>query len=208
MGWIVSKKYKFIFIHIPKTGGSSIAEPEYLSGQGALVAHLGSEDHVQAGHIRAVGLKNRLQDNWDDYFKFTFVRNPWDRTVSLYHYFLQDPEKQRSMLGKEIAKLGSFKEFCHQLDNIELDPHFDPQISYLIDYEGHILVDFIGRFETIASDVDFICKKAGLPAIILPHFRKSDHDSYRRYYDNESAGIIATKYKSDIDAFKYTFNSR
>ena len=203
MGWIVSKKHKFIFIHIPKTGGSSIAEPEYQSGQGALVAHLGSEDYVQAGHIRAVGLKNRLQDNWDDYFKFAFVRNPWDRIVSLYHYFLQDPEKQRSALGKEIARLGSFREFCRQIDNLELDPHFDPQISYLIDYEGQFLLDYIGRFESIGRDIDFICKKIGLPAVKLPHFRKSDHNSYRNCYDKESAEIIAAKYKSDIDAFNY-----
>ena len=205
MGWIVSKKHKFIFIHIPKTGGSSIAEPEYQSGQGALVAHLGNEDHVQAGHIRAVGLKNRLQDNWDDYFKFAFVRNPWDRLVSLYYYFLQDSEKRKSVLGKEIAKFGSFKEFCRQLDNIELDPHFDPQISYLIDFEGRFLLDYIGRFESIDSDINLICKKIGLPAVRLPHFRKSDHDSYQNHYDSESAEIIAAKYKSDIDAFKYSF---
>ena len=205
MGWIVSKKYKFIFIHIPKTGGSSIAEPEYLSGQGALIAHLGSEDHVQAGHIRAVGLKNMLQGSWDDYFKFAFVRNPWDRIVSLYYYFLQDPEKQRTALGKEIAKPGSFKEFCRQLDSIELDPHFDPQISYLIDYEGQFLLDYIGRFESIDSDINLICNKIGLPTVKLPHFRKSDHDSYHNHYDNESAEIIAAKYKSDIEAFKYKY---
>jgi len=205
MGWIVSKKYKFIFIHIPKTGGSSIAEPEYQSGQGALVAHLGSEDHVQAGHIRAVGLKNRLQDSWDDYFKFAFVRNPWDRIVSLYHYFLQDPEKQRSALGKEIAKLGSFREFCLQIENIELDPHFDPQISYLIDYEGQFLLDYLGRYESIDKDFDLICKKIGLPAVQLPHLRKSDHDTYHHHYDVETAKIIAARYKSDIDAFKYSF---
>ena len=113
-----TKHNRYAFLHIPKTGGSSIAEPDYQSGNGALVALLGSEDHVQAGHIRAVGLKNRLQNNWDDYFKFAFVRNPWDRIVSLYDYFLQDPEKQCSALGKEIAKLGSFREFCLQLDSI------------------------------------------------------------------------------------------
>jgi len=208
MGWIVSKKHKFIFIHIPKTGGSSIAEPEYRSGQGALITHLGSEDYVQAGHIRAVGLKDRLQDNWNDYFKFAFVRNPWDRIVSLYHYFLQDPEKQRTALGKEIAKLGSFREFCRQLDNIDLDPHFDPQISYLIDYEGRFLVDFIGRFESLEKDLNLICKKTDLPTVKLPHFRKSNHDSYHNCYDKESVGIIATKYRSDIEAFKYTFNSQ
>jgi chondroitin 4-sulfotransferase 11 len=205
MGWIVSKKYKFIFIHIPKTGGSSIAEPEYRASQGALVAHLGSEDHVQAGHIRAVGLKNSLQDNWDDYFKFAFVRNPWDRIVSLYHYFLQDSEKQCSALGKEIAKLGGFREFCLQIDNLELDAHFDPQISYLINYEGKFLLDYLGRYESLDKDFDFVCKKIGLPTVKLPHLRKSNHDTYHNHYDDEIAKIIATKYKSDIDAFKYSF---
>ena len=90
MGWIVSNKYRFIFIHIPKTGGTSIAEPDYEGGNGALAGYLGEQDYAQAGHIRAVGLKQRIGASWDQYFKFAFVRNPWDRLVSLYHYFLQD----------------------------------------------------------------------------------------------------------------------
>jgi len=205
MGWIVSKKYKFIFIHIPKTGGSSIAEPKYRSGQGALIPYLGSDDYVQAGHIRAIGLKNRLQNNWDDYFKFAIVRNPWDRIVSLYYYFLQDPEKQKSMLGKEIVKLGSFKEFCHQMDNIDLDPHFDTQISYLIDFEGNFLLDYVGHFEILEKEINLIAHKIGMPSVVLPHFRKSDHGSYQDQFDDKTAEIIAVRYKSDIEAFNYNF---
>lgn len=205
MGWIVSKKYKFIFIHIPKTGGSSIAEPDYQSSQGALIRHLGKDDYVQAGHIRAVGLKSRMGSSWDDYFKFAFVRNPWDRTVSLYHYFLQDAEKQQTRLGKEIAKFGSFGEFCKNMNNIELDPHFDPQISYMIDYEGNFLLDRVGHFESLQEDMNQICMRIGLPPLELPHFRKSRRENYRDYYDEKTAEIIATKYKSDIDAFKYNF---
>ncbi len=204
MGWIVSNKYRFIFIHIPKTGGTSLAEPSFRDGKGALAGVLGETDHVQAGHIRAVGLKQKMGDSWDRYFKFAFVRNPWDRMVSLYHYFLQDPEKQQSELGKRIAACRDFNDFCRNLDALELDAHFDEQLSYLIDYEGRLLIDCIGRFETLGQDYGQICARLGLPACELPHYRKSSHRHYLQYYDDCSLAIIAAKYRNDIAAFKYT----
>jgi len=205
MSWLVSKKYKFIFIHIPKTGGTSIAEPDFKSGQGALIGQLGDDDHVQAGHIRAVGLRKCMLENWDEYFKFAFVRNPWDRMVSLYHYFLQDPEKADSILGRQLAQFSDFNDFCNNLDGVELDSHFDGQISYLIDYEENMLVNYIGRFESIDKDLALICDKVGLSIVQLPHYRKSDHMSYRTYYDDASIEIVAKKYLSDVHAFKYHF---
>ncbi len=205
MGWIVSRKYRFIFIHIPKTGGTSLAEPRYRDGRGALSACLGDEDYVQAGHIRAAGLKQRLGDQWPLYFKFAFVRNPWDRMVSLYHYFLQDEEKMSSDLGKRIAACADFRDFCLRLDELSLDAHFDEQVSYLIDYDSTPIVDFVGRFESLNEDYARVCRHLSLPVSELPHYRKSDHQHYRKYYDERTREIIAQRYAHDIGAFKYAF---
>lgn len=207
MGWIVSNKHRFIFIHIPKTGGTSIAEPGYQDSKGALTGLLGEHDHIQAGHIRAVGLKERMGENWDHYFKFAFVRNPWDRMVSLYHYFLQDPEKQASELGKRIAACDNFTDFCARLESLDLDAHFDEQIGYLIDYNGNNLIDYVGRFETFEQDYENICTRLALPVTKLPHHRKSAHKKYQQYYDDKTAEIIAERYRNDIAAFNYSIDA-
>ncbi len=203
MGWIVSNKYRFIFIHIPKTGGTSLAEPRYQDGKGTLAGLLGETDYTQAGHIRAVGLKERMSEHWDKYFKFAFVRNPWDRMVSLYHYFLQDPEKQVSELGRRIAACDGFTDFCSRLEELDLDAHFDEQISYLIDFQGNFLIDYIGRFETLDRDYANVCTKLALPVAKLPHYRKSSHQHYLQYYDYQARCAIAERYKNDIAAFNY-----
>jgi len=206
MGWIVSNKYRFIFIHIPKTGGTSLAEPEYRDGKGVLAGVLGDTDYIRAGHIRAVGLKAQMGPHWDDFFKFAFVRNPWDRMVSLYHYFLQDPEKRASGLGRRIAACDDFMDFCHRLEELELDAHFDEQVSYLIDFEGNTLVDFVGRFEVLDQDYAKICARLALPAAKLPHYRKSSHQHYLRYYNDRAIQIIAERYKNDIAIFNYSLS--
>lgn len=204
MGWIVSSKYRFIFIHIPKTGGTSLAEPSFQGGKGVLSGVLGEHDYARAGHIRAVGLKQRMGGQWDNYFKFAFVRNPWDRMVSLYHYFLQNPEKQASDIGKRIAACSDFTDFCSRLDELELDPHFDEQISYLIDFQGNMLVDYVGRYETLDRDYKDICARLGLPVMSLPHYRQSSHHHYLQYYDEQAIDAVARRYKNDIAVFNYS----
>jgi len=205
MGWIVSQKYRFVFIHIPKTGGTSLAEPAYRDSSGALTGILGESDYSQAGHILARGLKERMGERWDDYFKFAFVRNPWDRMVSLYHYFLQDSEKQSTALGERIAACEGFADFCVRLDELEPDAHFWEQLAYLADSEGNMLVDCVGRFEHLDEDFEKICARLGMPAVTLPHLRQTAHRDYRHYYDARTVDVIAARYKNDIAAFGYSF---
>ena len=206
MGWIVSSKYRFIFIHIPKTGGTSIAEPSYGSSrQGALIPHLGENDVINYGHIRAAGLKERMGEHWDEYFKFCFVRNPWDRLVSLYHYFLQNEEKAGSDLGLHIKACRSFREFCMSMDHLKLDAHFDEQVTYIIDYNGQPIIDFVARYESMNKDFSQICNHLGLPDISLPRYRRSKHNDYRLYYDSETKRIVEQHYENDIRLLKYAF---
>ncbi len=205
MSWVVSKKHRFVFVHIPKTGGTSIADPDYADKKGALIELLGPGDYVQQGHKRAVGLRDEIGSEWDSYFKFSFVRNPWDRLVSLYHYFIQDTEKRVTSLGCEISACKDFSEFCNKMDSMELDPHFDQQISYLIDFDGNYLMDYVGKFEGMQQHFDYICTHLKITPVKLPHYRKSRHQHYKEYYDERAYDIVSRKYEADIRLFGYSF---
>ena len=141
-----------------------------------------------------------------NYFKFCFIRNPWDRFVSCYHYF-----KKYGRDGKGDVKMGaivnrydSFKDFTLGLDDIPesmmIYNHFDSQYKW---FDNRL--DFIGRFEHIQEDFDVVCERVGIPQVKLPHRNKSKHTHYTDYYDDETREIVAKRYSIDIEAFNYKF---
>jgi hypothetical protein len=219
VGWIVARNLNFIFIHIPKTAGSSIGDPSHKKiYKGALIQYLGEGDEAHQGHIRASELHKQLHESWDDFFKFCFVRNPWDRFVSAYVYyaqasssflsrlrFTQEFFRSHSQLGRQIARCQNFKEFCLNLYEFDLDIHFEPQLNYIANNKGELLVDFIGRYETLEQDFSDICERIGLPHCRLPHFRRTKRQSYKYYYDQQTKEIIRNFYKDDIELLKYEF---
>jgi len=219
MGWIVSRKLKFIFIHIPKTAGSSIGDPSYKKfRKGSLIQYLGAEDEAHQGHIRARELKEKLGESWDEYFKFCFVRNPWDRLVSAYLFykqsvssvsslisFTQEHYKKHTVLGQQINRCSDFREFCRNLNTFELDLHFEPQINFITDVDSSVIVDYMGRFENLKEDLGIICDTIKIPRIELPHYRKTKRKDFRLYYDDEIKEIVRKNYQNDIDYFNYSF---
>ena len=219
MGWIVSREHHFIFVHIPKTAGSSIGDPSYKKvKKGSLIPFLGKEDEAYQGHKKAMEIKEHLKEPWEDFFKFCFVRNPWDRFVSAYTYytqsissvyslfrFTQEHYKKHTTLGQQIAQCKTFREFCLNVDRFDLDLHFEPQADYVTDAEGNLLVDYIGRFENLDSDLNKICNRIGIPEIRLPHYRKTKRKHYKEYFDNETVDVVRRKYMHDIELFNYTF---
>ena len=183
---MISHKDNFIFIHIPKCAGNSVIEKVGLSGQ-------------PPGHlpISKFPLKSR-----QNYFKFTFVRNPWDRFVSAYFYLKKGgngsaPQDLRSQT--QIGKYKSFTDFVKN-DNFFKMWHFKP-LSFYIDDE----MDFIGKLENLQEDFNIICDKIGIPRQELPHRNKSSHKHYTEYYDDETKEIVAEKYAKDIEYFGYEF---
>mgnify|MGYP005810094249 CR=1 FL=1 len=141
-------------------------------------------------------------------FKFTFVRNPWDLQVSSYHHLL----RERAHL---VAPHKDFKAFLeYKLDparppQYHLDVSSTPQVECLMDFDGKLLVDFVGRYERLQEDFSFVCAKVGLKAIPLPEKRRAkDRASYQGYYDDESARWVAERYARDIEVFGYTFDNQ
>lgn len=133
---------------------------------------------------------------FDSFFKFSFVRNPWDWQVSLYHYILDRPKNPGY---EETKKMGSFRNFVFSREKLSFT-----QTSCLVDESGNLLVDFVGKFENLDQDFQSICHKVDISAS-LPHINKSKRTDYQDYYDAETRDLTARLYAEDIERFGYTF---
>lgn len=191
---MISHKHRFIFVHIPKTGGTSLASFLYRYCE-KVIKHQFAEDL----------LDESVPDV--DYFKFSLVRNPWEREISRYFYQRQTPTNE---LHEEARKL-SFKEWLRRRQNDEIFMSFfgAPMLDWLMDEKGNILVDYIGRLETIESDWRNICDRLKDHDISidskLPQMNRSEHGHYSEYYDDESREMIEFVYGKDIEYFQYRF---
>ena len=182
----------FIFIHINKTAGTSIGKAIGLPMKGHLTA---------TEVIARIGV-----DKWNAAYKFTLVRNPWDKVVSHYEY-------RRKKNKTEIASQNiSFTDWVKMTYGEEKDTFyynnprsFQPQVDWLRDTEGKISMDFIGKFESINEDFQHIKSVIGLDTI-LPHLNASIRTNYQEYYDDETRTIVARWFREDIEEFGYSFN--
>lgn len=197
---MIDHKHKCIFIHIPRCGGTSIEIAMY--GKNWFYVESSTK------HLIASTAKNIYKPYWNDYFKFSFVRNPWDRMVSLAKY----PTVYKLNLNK--GKLVGFEEYFKEFPEIEVDKRskslndtFYPIKNSVYLNILNVELDFIGRFENLNEDFEFIYKSIGdIPPLLtndLTH--RSCHEYYTEYYDDETREIVAQKYARDIEYFGYKF---
>ena len=146
---------------------------------------------------------NREKINLDEYFKFAFCRNPWDRKVSQYFFGRQQAEKghEWAVVNKKLQK--PFKDFASGADN--WGDFRDGQHQWVLDKEGKLGLDFIGKSENLQEDFNYVCEKIGLPQMELPHSNKSKHKHYTEYYDEEAKNLFDKNYSKDIEFFNYKF---
>ena len=212
---MINNKHKFIFIHIPKTGGHSV-DKFFL--ERSMVDD--TKWHCTSNQI----MKFIGDETWNSYFSFTIVRNPWDRMVSEYSW-------QKGSAATQIATPWgndqvSFKDFLkmvqlsprnhHDMNQIRAfdtwyrmqeikDGHLNTQLSFIINDNGEKIIDHVIKFERLNAEFTQTLKKIGLKEESLPHLNKSDRGSYDQYYDQECIDIVAERFKDDIDYFKYDF---
>lgn len=215
---LLSVKYNFLFVHIAKTGGTSVRAalaplrwrdpmyiPQFIASR---LSH--ATGHRIASklprHARIIAAKEMLpQELFDRLFKFAFVRNPWDLQVSSWHHL----RRERPQL---VEHLTDFKDFIlWKLDperpyQYHIDTSIERQTDYLKDLDGTILVDFIGKYENLHEDYEEACRRIGIKPPKLPHKRQAkDRKDYRSYYDDKTADLILEYFSSDIKEFDYSF---
>jgi hypothetical protein len=200
---------KILFIHINKTGGSSIVRAlnmlqVHLSVDLIFSSEIENDDQFNIWEGWKNG-KRRTTYNWDkltniknywnEYKSFSIVRNPWDRVVSDFFYC-----KKENYVPVELTFRN---EVLYNKDNFERWKQ--PCYNWLT-LNGEVAVQNILRFENLQSDFEKMCKQLELPdGINLPHLNKTKHKHYTEYYDEETKQIVAEKYAKDIEYFGYEF---
>ena len=192
---------KFIFLHIPKTAGSSIQKWLHLSRFPTVEYPDNWDGNVLWNlHETANDYYQKLGQSYSDYFKFTFVRNPWDRLYSIYRFLQTFPNP-----STPVPK--SFEDFVLAYDAHDLSPgHIGRQTDFILDANGNSMVDFVGRFENLYNDLQVVSKKISidLPPTMYRE-NTTEHKNYQEYYTTKAKDAVALKFKSDIEYFEYEF---
>lgn len=227
---MICRDYNCLYVHIPKTAGQSVEQffmdllgLDWEHDREALLlqsnddpargteklAHLSASEYVDCGYLP--------QQEFSAYFKFSFVRNPWSRILSEYRYrnYFHHLSFRDFVLNK-LPRPGWDDQYRHVM----------PQYDMLHDRQGNLLVDFVGRFESLQQDFDKVCERLGIVDSRLPHRNRSDKKSrdlkrkirnflfmngenrfqnMAEFYDDETRAAVTEYYRKDIDAFGYEF---
>lgn len=211
----VSHDLRCVFVHIPRTGGTSIEAALELLGDWriedtekmfGLVTSPELRDRIHGApflqHVGVDVLRALRPAEYATFFRFTFVRNPWDRMVSIYSRL--DPHMVTSARTVGIDLISrSFEGFVEQISEFS-HVHLLPQCEFLASGTKDYGVDFVGRFERLAEDFDFVCKRLGIHRT-LPHRNASRRDVYQKLYTPRSQRMVEQFYLNDIEEFGYRF---
>ena len=206
---MINDNKQCVFIHIPKTGGESISAALGIKHGECRVNFL-DQKRIQTKHETLTEALLRSYPRSQDYFKFSFVRNPWDRLVSLWAYY--NRRKIAPVSGMEFrvfienlvdATARVRQRYYHNL--ARKNNLLYPQHHFISDWFGTTAVDFVGRFENIEEDFATVCDRLSMPRRALPHNNKSVHKHYTDYYDADTQALVGKLYAKDVEAFGYTF---
>lgn len=184
---------KSIFIHIPKVAGKSIVRAVY------------KRDFI--GHYTWREYKLISKSKYDSYFKFAFVRNPFDRIVSCYAYLKNGGNQKDDLefMKKHKACFTSFNGFVSAVFHAENGfdwIHLKPQSNFVAS-SGRIIVDYIGRYESISHDFTILCGKLNLEDNLSRRNSSNRFSDYRKYYDSSTFDMVAKLYDEDFSLFGY-----
>lgn len=212
---LVSHTHKFIFIHMSKTAGTSIEETllpltNAIKGFDVRTENLENRKNLSSRylqkHCHLKDLRPFLGNEiCDSYFKFTFVRNPWDLHVALYLYCneMYQIRKKEGIPDSDIseATLSAAKESFSNF----VKTRFMYQ-NGIFSEDGSLNVDFVGKFENLYTDFEMVCKRIGLTETPnLLHLHGTEKVDYRPYYNNETRDLVAHAESHLIKEFGYRF---
>jgi hypothetical protein len=214
---LISHKNKFVFVAINKTGTTSIHDALECVSE---IKSVGDSQSPFYFHATAKKIKSKFKKNnwdWDSYFKFSFVRNPWDRMVSAYFYRLKMVKRWNITKPKDKHTQDVYESFQVQLHStnnfnewlkkyIKHESVAFHQHKFLYDNDEKI-VDFVGKFENLNNDFNHAMNKIKCGHIKLPFLNRSSRKSYKEYYTEETRNMIKNYYKKDIKLFNYYYDN-
>lgn len=224
---MISHKHKCIFIHIPKCAGTSI---EKSFGHFDDYSGDKKQDHRSIRMLEPVNPKcfaskenskeflkrfwNQIKpspnprsrytvsrEQYETYFKFTIVRNPWARAYSWYKNVMRDDAHLKKMNITNDIGLYDF------LEIFKFKKCLRPQTFWIKNFNGEIPLDYIGRFENLASDFETACNMMKIEPLKLPHELKGTVNNYQDAYDAKTRDLISRVYRDEIQLFGYSFDS-
>jgi hypothetical protein len=205
---IISEKHRFIFAAIPKTGTHAVRQ--------ALREHMGPQDHEQVGlfvnrrmpipdlakighgHLTLQEVRPYLRpEDFDRFFKFAFVRNPFDRFIS-YCAFITRQHGQFDQNPRNVMQ--------QLIDNPPWEHIlFQPQHIFVTDADGKLLTDYLGRVEQMQDCYNEAAGRIGIPSRPLEKVNASRRRDYRDYYDQSLVDGVTRLYARDLELFGYQF---
>lgn len=222
MATIISHKKQFVFVHIRKTGGTSVSSllGKYQEWAGLKKIYTGIErrlerrgpfsnisifgQHFLANHASALMVRNTIgKQQFEEYFKFCIVRNPWDREVSRYYFARQ----RKTHKLHEMANRLDFKEFIKKRSQDEIKKGVRGyQFKKISDEQGNLIVDQIVHLEKLDEEIVPVLKKIGLDiSTRIPKLNASSHRPYHSLYDSESIELVRNIAQDDIEQLGYVF---
>lgn len=216
---MISHKHKFIFIHIPKCAGSSIRDhffdgtkfdwriPDYEVLYGWCPKRKIHLQHATAKQLLETELIS--EEIWNSYFKFTFVRNPWDRAYSDYLWIMAD-RKLKGSFKEYITKTGNFERCLTDKDHETYrGDHLLPQTEFY-HTDGKFKMDFVGRFEKLSEDVAIVNKNIKSLRLFNSHEKKSENrlSHYSLFYTRSKKALVDNYYAQDIEQLNYSFEDK
>jgi len=205
---IISAQHRFVFVAIPKTGTHAVRQ--------ALREHMGPQDMEQVGlfvnrrmpipdlaklghgHLSLQQVRPYFRpEDFDGFFKFAFVRNPFDRFIS-YCAFMTREHGQFEQDPQGVMR--------HFIDNPQWQHVlFQPQHTFVTGADGQLLTDYLGRVEEMQQSYDEVARRISIPSRPLERVNASSRRDYRDYYDQSLTDGVAKLYARDLEYFGYEF---
>lgn len=217
---IINNSHKFVFIHIPKNAGTSIAR--YYSELSQLIdievgaTKLGEaalpqiiERHGVGKHAPLRRLYINLSATTDirSYFSFAFVRDPYERTISTFSFLKKWlPRSHAKKAARAFAPLATVNDMVQSefWQSSDIDHMFKPQTFWVTDVDGNVIIDFWGKVESIRDDITKVNQRLGVE---LPPFdislNKTKGTRGKELLTRQSVSILQERYARDFELFDY-----
>lgn len=221
---MIDHKHEFVYVRVPKTGSSSIVATLFPERWPTAVSRDAPDYWLyDKSHVPLNMMKDTITtEQFNNYFKFGFVRNPYDRLVSSYMYY-----NDWFLYNKEHRPYPSFKQFVYAMLEDQMTPN--DRVKYSLQYPYLVGCDYVGRYETLQSDFDHVCEVLNIQTKPLPTLNKlypwrretpeegpsmynyhvnnplPVRKHYSTYYDEEILSIITPVLQQDLDCYGYSF---